>query len=88
MIRVHRIICMSRVHNYKKNLCRTGVVSNVGQYPSADTADQDNLLGIGPMCRFAEDLGPILQVLAGKNADLLKLQSKVDISKLKVSSIS
>ncbi|OXU26780.1 hypothetical protein TSAR_006488 [Trichomalopsis sarcophagae] len=61
-----------------------GIVSNHGQYPSADTADQDKLLGIGPMCRFAQDMAPILQVIAGKNADMLKLQSKVDMSKLKI----
>ncbi|XP_014205027.1 fatty-acid amide hydrolase 2 isoform X2 [Copidosoma floridanum] len=61
-----------------------GVVSNEGQYPNAYTEEQNALLVVGPMCRFAEDLGPMLGVLAGKNAELLKLNSKVDMSKLKV----
>lgn len=60
-----------------------GVVSNDGQYPSAHSEDQNRLLGIGPMCRYAQDLAPILKVLAGKNADMLNLDNKVDISKLK-----
>lgn len=60
-----------------------GVVSNDGQYPSAHSEGQDQLLAIGPMCRFARDMAPALKVLADKKADLLKLDEKVDISKLK-----
>ncbi|XP_043274619.1 fatty-acid amide hydrolase 2-A [Venturia canescens] len=61
-----------------------GVVSNDGQYPNPHSEDQDRLLGIGPMCRYATDLAPILKVLAGENASMLNLDEKVDISKLKV----
>ncbi|XP_015173756.1 PREDICTED: fatty-acid amide hydrolase 2 [Polistes dominula] len=60
-----------------------GIVSNDGQYPSAHSEDQNQLLGIGPMCRFAQDMKPILKILADKNADKLNLDDKVDISKLK-----
>lgn len=57
------------------------VVSNDGQYPSAHSEDQDRLLAIGPMCRYAQDLLPALKVLAGKeNAETLRLDTKVDIS--------
>ncbi|KAL0125492.1 hypothetical protein PUN28_004536 [Cardiocondyla obscurior] len=60
-----------------------GIVSNDGQYPSAHSYDQDQLLAIGPMCRFAQDLTLILKIISDKNADLLKLNQKVDISKIK-----
>lgn len=62
----------------------TGMVSNDGQYPSAQSEDQNRLLSIGPMCRYAQDLLPTLKILADKNADMLHLNEKVDISKLKV----
>lgn len=62
-----------------------GVVSNDGQYPSANSDDQDQLLAIGPMCRYAQDMTLTLKILADKNADLLKLDEKVDISRIKVS---
>ncbi|XP_068968973.1 fatty-acid amide hydrolase 2-A isoform X1 [Bombus flavifrons] len=61
----------------------TGMVSNDGQYPSAQSEDQNRLLSIGPMCRYAQDLLPTLKILADKNADMLHLNEKVDISKLK-----
>ncbi|XP_076674187.1 fatty-acid amide hydrolase 2 [Andrena cerasifolii] len=61
----------------------TGTVSNEGQYPSAQSKDQDRLLAIGPMCRYAQDLLPILKVLANENAGVLRLDDKVDISKIK-----
>ncbi|OAD58275.1 Fatty-acid amide hydrolase 2 [Eufriesea mexicana] len=61
----------------------TGIVSNDGQYPSTQSEDQDRLLAIGPMCRYAQDLLPTLKILANKNAHLLRLNETVDISKLK-----
>ncbi|KZC04565.1 Fatty-acid amide hydrolase 2 [Dufourea novaeangliae] len=59
------------------------IVSNDGQYPSAQSEDQDRLLAIGPMCRYAQDLKPTLNILANKNAHILRLEEKVDISKIK-----
>nr|CAD7458493.1 unnamed protein product [Timema tahoe] len=59
-----------------------GIVSNFGQYP-IPVGEQDTYLGIGPMCRFATDLAPTLRIISGKNAELLKLDEKVDIKKLK-----
>ncbi|XP_048510685.1 fatty-acid amide hydrolase 2-B isoform X2 [Athalia rosae] len=60
-----------------------GVVSNDGQYPSPHQKELDELLSLGPMCRNPFDLLPMLRVLAGKNASMLKLDDKVDISKIK-----
>ncbi|XP_076627098.1 fatty-acid amide hydrolase 2 [Colletes latitarsis] len=59
-----------------------GIVSKHGQYPSAHSEEQDRLLSLGPMCRYAQDLMPTLKVLADKNVDKLRLNSKVDISKI------
>ncbi|KAK2585314.1 hypothetical protein KPH14_009997 [Odynerus spinipes] len=60
-----------------------GIVSNDGQYPSAQSEDQDRLLAIGPMCRYAQDLKPVLKILANNNAEKLNLDDEVDISKIK-----
>lgn len=61
------------------------MVSNDGQYPSAHSDDQDQLLAIGPMCRYAHDVTLALKILVDKKADLLRLDEKVDISRIKVS---
>ncbi len=44
------------------------VVSNDGQFPSC-TALQKDYLGSGPICRYAEDLLPLLKIMAGPTAD-------------------
>ena len=36
------------------------------------------------MCRYAEDLAPMLKILSGYKAELLNLDSNVDVSGLKV----
>ncbi|XP_012278947.1 fatty-acid amide hydrolase 2-B [Orussus abietinus] len=59
-----------------------GIVSNNGQYPSPHNDEQNELLGIGPMCRYAQDMLPLLKVLASGKAETLKLDDKVDISKI------
>ncbi|XP_013776340.2 fatty-acid amide hydrolase 2-like [Limulus polyphemus] len=61
----------------------TGIVSNQGEYPSAEK-ELDSFLSTGPMCRYACDLLPLFKVLAGKNASKLKLDTKVNIRYLKV----
>ncbi|XP_068081794.1 fatty-acid amide hydrolase 2 [Anabrus simplex] len=58
------------------------IVSNDGQYPFP-TGEQETYLGVGPMCRFASDLAPMLRILADKNASKLHLDEKVDIQKIK-----
>lgn len=58
-------------------------VSNKGQYPIPLSKEQESFLGLGPMCRRAEDLAPILRVIAGKNAERLRLDEVVDLKGLK-----
>lgn len=61
-----------------------GVVSSKGQYPMPVSDVQKNMLGIGPLCRRAEDLLPVLKVIADKAAlPELRLDEKVDVTKLK-----
>ncbi|XP_013148265.1 PREDICTED: fatty-acid amide hydrolase 2-B [Papilio polytes] len=60
------------------------IVSNSGQYPIPQTELLDSFLGIGPMTRHAVDLKPLLNIIAGDNSKKLKLDNKVDVSKLKV----
>ncbi|XP_017068843.1 fatty-acid amide hydrolase 2-A [Drosophila eugracilis] len=59
------------------------VVSNVGQFPAPFSAEQNSFLGLGPMSRFAEDLRPMLKIMAGEKAAVLKLDEDVDLTKLK-----
>ncbi|KAJ8247911.1 hypothetical protein GJAV_G00251990 [Gymnothorax javanicus] len=64
----------------------TGVVSNEDQYPPA-SEQQQHFLCTGPMCRYAEDLLPMLRIMAGPNAERLSLSSQVDLQKLRFFSI-
>lgn len=41
-----------------------GVVPNDGQFPNARGV-RTSYLCTGPMCRYAEDLEPVLRVMAG-----------------------
>lgn len=41
-------------------------------------------LCVGPICRFAADLKPFTKILAGSQAHKLRLDSKVDLAKMKV----
>jgi len=47
-------------------------------------AGRQKLLSFGPMVRYASDIKPVLKVFLGDNVSKLKLDEKVDISKLKV----
>ncbi|EDV98184.1 fatty-acid amide hydrolase 2 [Drosophila grimshawi] len=59
------------------------IVSNKGQFPTPFSAEQNTFLGLGPMSRFAEDLRPMLQIMAGEQAKLLRLNEPVALEKLK-----
>lgn len=59
------------------------VVSNDGQYPEAISAEQDMFLGIGPMCRYATDLKPMLRIIADENAKKLRLDEPVDLKQVR-----
>ncbi|KAL3273273.1 hypothetical protein HHI36_014727 [Cryptolaemus montrouzieri] len=60
------------------------IVSNDGQYPPSASANQESFLGVGPMCRHAEDLLPLLKVVAGKNASKLQLDEDVRIADIDI----
>ncbi|XP_075741592.1 fatty-acid amide hydrolase 2-like [Rhipicephalus microplus] len=60
-----------------------GVVPNTGLLPDdGENLEQYNF--VGPMCRFAEDLSLMLNVLAKYAANRLELNEKVNLKHLKV----
>ncbi|XP_054457552.1 fatty-acid amide hydrolase 2-B [Anoplopoma fimbria] len=59
-----------------------GVVSLENQYPQC-TGREREYCSSGPMCRYAEDLLPMLKIMAGPNAHMLSLDTKVDLKKLR-----
>ncbi|OWF55125.1 Fatty-acid amide hydrolase 2 [Mizuhopecten yessoensis] len=64
-----------------------GLVPNEGQYPIA-TGGERALLSTGPLCRYAEDILPLLKVFAGpESSHKAKLDDQVDLSKLKIYSM-
>ncbi|XP_015230938.1 PREDICTED: fatty-acid amide hydrolase 2 [Cyprinodon variegatus] len=63
-----------------------GVVSCENQYPPT-SGRQGEYLSSGPMCRYAEDLLPMLKIMAGRNAHKLSLDTEVDLKKLRFFSI-
>ncbi|KAL8180984.1 UNVERIFIED_CONTAM: hypothetical protein K2H54_043409 [Gekko kuhli] len=60
----------------------SGVVPNDGQFPIAEGV-RVNFLCTGPMCRYAEDLDPMLRIMAGPGIAKLKLDEKVSLEKVK-----
>lgn len=46
-----------------------GVVSSENQYPPSSGRHKE-YLSLGPMCRYAEDLKPMLKIMAGPNANM------------------
>ncbi|XP_074040360.1 fatty-acid amide hydrolase 2 isoform X1 [Leptinotarsa decemlineata] len=59
------------------------VVPNHGQYPIPVTEEQNRFLGLGPMCRRAEDLLPLMKIITNQNGVTLRLDDPVDVKKLK-----
>lgn len=64
-----------------------GVVSCENQFP-APSGRQSEYLSSGPMCRYATDLKPMLKIMAGPKADMLSLDSQVDLKKLRYFTIA
>lgn len=63
--------------------CSPGLISNEGQFPGP-SGDIDRHLATGPLCRRAEDLEPLLRILAGPSAGQLQSVTSVDVAKLRV----
>src|SRR3954471_24697435 len=60
-----------------------GVVTNEGQFTAAD-GESDRLLATGPLCRRAEDLMPVLRILAGPDGQRLGDPDEVAVEGLEV----
>src|SRR3954451_9405936 len=60
-----------------------GLVTNEGQYPVAE-GEALRLLSTGPLCRRAEDLMPVLRILAGPDGDGLGDPADVGVEGLEV----
>lgn len=65
--------------------CSAGLISNEGQFPQAENEAQLYLCS-GPLCRKAEDLFPLIKLLAGEKGKQLQ-EEKIDWSSLRVLSI-
>ncbi|XP_034533141.1 fatty-acid amide hydrolase 2-B [Notolabrus celidotus] len=59
-----------------------GVVTSEHQYPPS-TGRHEEYVSNGPMCRYAEDLLPVLKIMSGPNAHMLNLDEKVDLKTLR-----
>ncbi|XP_022916749.1 fatty-acid amide hydrolase 2-like [Onthophagus taurus] len=59
------------------------IVSNKGQYPIPNSKEQNSFLGIGPMCRRAEDLLPLLKIIVSSPLNELKLDEDVNIKNIR-----
>ncbi|XP_068164379.1 fatty-acid amide hydrolase 2-A-like [Antennarius striatus] len=59
-----------------------GVVSVDNTHPPC-SGRHIEYVSVGPMCRYAEDLLPMLKIMAGPNTDMLSLNTKVDLKKLR-----
>lgn len=60
------------------------VVSLFGHLPES-TPEIDNFLVIGPMVRYAKDLPILLHIMAGPNAEKLRLTGSINTKEIKVS---
>nr|XP_042912734.1 fatty-acid amide hydrolase 2-like [Parasteatoda tepidariorum] len=60
------------------------VVSNYGTYPPSGEREFVPYLSMGPLCRYATDLIPLMKVLTGKSAPLLNLDKPVKLNEIKV----
>ncbi|KAL7889661.1 hypothetical protein AOLI_G00019190 [Acnodon oligacanthus] len=64
----------------------SGIVNNAGQHPPP-SGQQPGFLCTGPMCRYAEDLMPMLRIMAGPAAEKLSLSAEVDLRNLRFFSV-
>lgn len=61
----------------------TGIISNDGTYPPPEKSLND-FQCVGPLCRYATDMSPMMKVMAGSNALKLKLETPVKLDSLKI----
>lgn len=76
-IRVPSFMCGIFGHKCSPNLtCTKGMTYRDGTLT-------DTMVVAGPMCRYAEDLAPLLKVICGNTVNQLQLDTPVDVKKLK-----
>lgn len=60
------------------------IVPNQGHFPQGTSEAFDEYLVMGPLCRYADDLIPMLKAMAGPRSYELHLDENVNLSSLKV----
>lgn len=65
-----------------------GLLSLVGHFPNSKDECFLNYLVVGPMCRYAKDLPTLLHIMAGKNAEKLRLNEELNTKDIKVVTVS
>ncbi|XP_054747658.1 fatty-acid amide hydrolase 2-B [Anastrepha obliqua] len=61
-----------------------GITSIEGHFPGSSDANCRQYLQLGPLTRFGRDLGLLMLVMAGKNADKLDLMTPVETKNIKI----
>lgn len=61
-----------------------GIVSLSGHFPYSSDKNFLDYLVVGPMCRYAKDLYPLLQIMSGDNAKKLKLDEPILTKNIKI----
>lgn len=62
-----------------------GLLSVEGHFPYSKDGSFKNYLVVGPMCRYAKDLPTLMHIMAGPNADKLRLNEPLYTKDIKVS---
>lgn len=61
-----------------------GAVSVEGCLPPSSSEGFKDINNVGPLCRYAEDLPLLLQIMAAPNANQLRLNEPVNFEELRV----
>lgn len=62
-----------------------GLLPVEGHFPYSKDESFRNYLVVGPMCRYAKDLPTLMHIMAGPNADKLRLNEPLYTKDIKVS---
>lgn len=61
-----------------------GLISNQGHFPNSEDRECLGLLQMGPITRFGRDLGLLMHIMIGRNAEKLELMTPVVTKEIKV----
>ncbi|XP_063695622.1 fatty-acid amide hydrolase 2-B-like [Culicoides brevitarsis] len=62
----------------------SSVISIDGHFPYCKDPHFQNYLAVGPMCRYAKDLYPLVQIMSGENAKKLRLDEPILTKDIKI----